>query len=56
MALDLDYVDEWSPALDLKILLRTISVVLRGFTWTPRRAATSATAMRLDHRSQDVTV
>jgi lipopolysaccharide/colanic/teichoic acid biosynthesis glycosyltransferase len=30
MRMDLRYVDEWTLALDLKILLRTISVVLRG--------------------------
>jgi lipopolysaccharide/colanic/teichoic acid biosynthesis glycosyltransferase len=30
MRMDLLYVDEWSLALDLKILLRTIPVVLRG--------------------------
>lgn len=30
MRMDLRYVDEWSLALDLKILLRTIPVVLRG--------------------------
>jgi exopolysaccharide biosynthesis polyprenyl glycosylphosphotransferase len=30
MRLDLRYVDQWSLALDLKILLRTIPVVLRG--------------------------
>jgi exopolysaccharide biosynthesis polyprenyl glycosylphosphotransferase len=30
MGMDLRYVDQWSLALDLKILLRTIPVVLRG--------------------------
>ncbi len=30
MALDLEYIDSWSPALDLKILLKTIPVVLSG--------------------------
>jgi len=30
MALDLRYIDEWSPALDLRILLRTVPVVLFG--------------------------
>jgi exopolysaccharide biosynthesis polyprenyl glycosylphosphotransferase len=30
MELDLEYIDNWSPALDLKILLRTIPVVLLG--------------------------
>lgn len=30
MQLDLAYVDHWSPGLDLRILLRTIPVVLRG--------------------------
>ena len=30
MRMDLRYVDEWTLALDLKILLRTIPVVLRG--------------------------
>jgi exopolysaccharide biosynthesis polyprenyl glycosylphosphotransferase len=30
MQLDLAYVDRWSPGLDLRILLRTIPVVLRG--------------------------
>jgi lipopolysaccharide/colanic/teichoic acid biosynthesis glycosyltransferase len=29
--LDLDYIDRWSLALDLKILLRTIPAVLSGF-------------------------
>jgi len=29
MELDLKYIDEWSLALDLKILLRTVPVVLR---------------------------
>jgi exopolysaccharide biosynthesis polyprenyl glycosylphosphotransferase len=28
--LDLEYIDNWSPALDLKILLKTIPVVLSG--------------------------
>jgi len=30
MQLDLQYIDNWSPALDLKILLRTIPAVLLG--------------------------
>jgi exopolysaccharide biosynthesis polyprenyl glycosylphosphotransferase len=30
MQLDLEYIDSWSPMLDLKILLRTIPVVLSG--------------------------
>jgi len=30
MELDLEYIDNWSPALDWKILLRTIPVVLLG--------------------------
>jgi exopolysaccharide biosynthesis polyprenyl glycosylphosphotransferase len=30
MELDLHYIDNWSPSLDLKILLRTIPVVLTG--------------------------
>lgn len=30
MELDLHYIDNWSPALDLKILIRTIPVVLSG--------------------------
>jgi lipopolysaccharide/colanic/teichoic acid biosynthesis glycosyltransferase len=30
MQLDLEYIDNWSPGLDLKILLRTIPVVLSG--------------------------
>jgi exopolysaccharide biosynthesis polyprenyl glycosylphosphotransferase len=30
MKLDLQYIDNWSPALDLKILLRTIPAVLSG--------------------------
>jgi exopolysaccharide biosynthesis polyprenyl glycosylphosphotransferase len=30
MQLDLDYIDNWSPSLDLKILLRTIPAVLSG--------------------------
>ncbi|MGZ8867711.1 MAG: sugar transferase [Thermoanaerobaculia bacterium] len=30
MELDLQYIDNWSPALDLKILLRTIPAVLLG--------------------------
>jgi lipopolysaccharide/colanic/teichoic acid biosynthesis glycosyltransferase len=30
MELDLQYIDNWSPALDLKILLRTIPAVLSG--------------------------
>ena len=30
MELDLQYIDNWSPALDWKILLRTIPVVLLG--------------------------
>ena len=28
MALDLEYIDSWSPSLDLKILLKTIPAVL----------------------------
>jgi exopolysaccharide biosynthesis polyprenyl glycosylphosphotransferase len=28
--LDLSYVDNWSPALDIRILLRTVSAVVRG--------------------------
>ena len=34
MALDLKYIDTWSPLLDLKILLKTVPAVLVG----PRRA------------------
>ncbi|HVR29508.1 MAG TPA: sugar transferase [Thermoanaerobaculia bacterium] len=30
MALDLEYIDSWSPTLDVKILLKTIPVVLSG--------------------------
>ena len=30
MQLDLEYIDSWSPSLDLKILLRTIPAVLSG--------------------------
>jgi lipopolysaccharide/colanic/teichoic acid biosynthesis glycosyltransferase len=30
MKLDLQYIDNWSPSLDLKILLRTIPAVLSG--------------------------
>ncbi len=30
MQLDLMYVDRWSPGLDVRILLRTLPVVLRG--------------------------
>ena len=30
MELDMEYIDNWSPALDLKILLKTIPVVLLG--------------------------
>ena len=30
MELDLDYIDNWSPSLDWKILLKTIPVVLLG--------------------------
>jgi exopolysaccharide biosynthesis polyprenyl glycosylphosphotransferase len=30
ISLDLQYVDNWSPLLDLKLLLRTVPVVLRG--------------------------
>jgi lipopolysaccharide/colanic/teichoic acid biosynthesis glycosyltransferase len=30
MKLDLQYIDNWSPSLDFKILLRTIPVVLSG--------------------------
>ena len=30
MELDLEYIDSWSPGLDLKILLKTIPVVLSG--------------------------
>jgi lipopolysaccharide/colanic/teichoic acid biosynthesis glycosyltransferase len=30
MQLDLEYIDSWSPLLDLKILLKTIPVVLSG--------------------------
>ena len=28
--LDLKYIDQWSPGLDIKILLKTILVVFRG--------------------------
>jgi lipopolysaccharide/colanic/teichoic acid biosynthesis glycosyltransferase len=30
MALDNAYIDEWSPLLDLRIILRTIPAVIRG--------------------------
>ncbi|MEO6196000.1 MAG: sugar transferase, partial [Thermoanaerobaculia bacterium] len=30
MQLDLEYIDSWSPLLDLKILLKTVPVVLSG--------------------------
>lgn len=30
MALDLRYIDQWSPMLDLELLLRTVPAVLRG--------------------------
>jgi lipopolysaccharide/colanic/teichoic acid biosynthesis glycosyltransferase len=30
MALDLEYIDSWSPRLDLEILLKTIPAVLSG--------------------------
>jgi lipopolysaccharide/colanic/teichoic acid biosynthesis glycosyltransferase len=30
MKLDLQYIDNWSPRLDLKILLKTIPAVLSG--------------------------
>jgi lipopolysaccharide/colanic/teichoic acid biosynthesis glycosyltransferase len=30
MQLDLEYIDSWSPTLDVKILLKTIPVVLSG--------------------------
>ena len=30
MELDLQYIDHWSPALDLKIFLKTIPIVLLG--------------------------
>jgi lipopolysaccharide/colanic/teichoic acid biosynthesis glycosyltransferase len=30
MELDMEYIDNWSPTLDLKILLKTIPVVLLG--------------------------
>ncbi|HEW80906.1 MAG TPA: sugar transferase, partial [Nitrospirae bacterium] len=30
MRLDLEYIDNWSPTQDFKILLRTIPVVLFG--------------------------
>jgi lipopolysaccharide/colanic/teichoic acid biosynthesis glycosyltransferase len=30
MELDLEYIDSWTPMLDLKILLRTIPAVLSG--------------------------
>jgi lipopolysaccharide/colanic/teichoic acid biosynthesis glycosyltransferase len=30
MQLDLQYIDNWSPTLDLKILLRTIPAVITG--------------------------
>jgi lipopolysaccharide/colanic/teichoic acid biosynthesis glycosyltransferase len=30
LRLDLDYIENWTPALDIKILLRTFSAVLSG--------------------------
>lgn len=30
ISLDLEYIQNWSPLLDLKLLLRTLPVVLRG--------------------------
>jgi lipopolysaccharide/colanic/teichoic acid biosynthesis glycosyltransferase len=30
MRLDLEYIDSWSPMLDLKILAQTVPVVLSG--------------------------
>jgi lipopolysaccharide/colanic/teichoic acid biosynthesis glycosyltransferase len=30
MALDLEYIEKWSFAMDLRILLKTLSVVLKG--------------------------
>jgi lipopolysaccharide/colanic/teichoic acid biosynthesis glycosyltransferase len=30
MALDLEYIENWSLWLDLRVLLRTVAVVLRG--------------------------
>jgi lipopolysaccharide/colanic/teichoic acid biosynthesis glycosyltransferase len=30
MALDLEYIEKWSLAMDLRILLKTLSVVLKG--------------------------
>jgi lipopolysaccharide/colanic/teichoic acid biosynthesis glycosyltransferase len=30
MELDLEYIDSWTPSLDLKILWKTIPVVLSG--------------------------
>jgi lipopolysaccharide/colanic/teichoic acid biosynthesis glycosyltransferase len=30
MALDLQYIDRWSLALDLRIIARTVPAVLRG--------------------------
>jgi lipopolysaccharide/colanic/teichoic acid biosynthesis glycosyltransferase len=30
LRLDLSYVENWSPALDMKILLRTAGAVVRG--------------------------
>ncbi len=30
MELDLEYIDSWSPLLDLKIVAKTIPVVLTG--------------------------
>jgi lipopolysaccharide/colanic/teichoic acid biosynthesis glycosyltransferase len=30
MELDMQYIDNWSLALDLKILLKTVPAVLRG--------------------------
>jgi lipopolysaccharide/colanic/teichoic acid biosynthesis glycosyltransferase len=31
VALDLEYIDNWSPLLDLRILLKTVPVVLFGW-------------------------
>ena len=30
MELDLEYIDTWSPALDLKVLLKTVPAVFTG--------------------------
>ena len=30
IALDLEYIDTWSPLLDLKVLLRTLPALVRG--------------------------